>query len=166
MHARYSRHSLFASGRSAFFVASDLSTDTLAFQVSIFLAMAAYTLITTNWQPAGSKLSYLDKYILGALTSVLLTSFWMTLRMAIDVIFYDNTYQNSDNDDNSLSLTSAERICWSIVSVINLLGHVLLGVVSSSRRLLSRVIYKSWESVFVLVQMPAEVRACYLRLTS
>ena len=43
--------------------------------------MAAYTLITTHWQPAASVLSYLDKYILFALSSVLVTSVWITIRM-------------------------------------------------------------------------------------
>ena len=89
-----------------------------------------YTLITTHWQPAASVLSYLDKYILFALVSVLLTSVWITIRMLAHPI-------SDDDDDNSVSnttkatttilaeVTLAERIVWSVVASVNLLGHVL-----------------------------------------
>ena len=53
----------------------------LSQQIPIFFAMTIYTLITTNWQPAASVLSYLDKCILFALSSVLVTSVWITIRM-------------------------------------------------------------------------------------
>ena len=53
----------------------------LSQQIPIFFAMTIYTLITTNLQPAASVLSYLDKCILFALSSVLVTSVWITIRM-------------------------------------------------------------------------------------
>ena len=67
--------------RNVFFITTDISTASLSQQISIFFAMAAYTLITTHWQPAASVLSYLDKYILFALSLVLVTSVWITVRM-------------------------------------------------------------------------------------
>ena len=115
--------------------------------------MAAYTLITTSWQPAASVLSYLDKYILFALVSVLLTSVWITIRMLAHLI-------SDDDDDNSVSSTTeatttisaevtlAERIVWSVVALVNLLGHVFFLFVASSTPRRQRLINAPWPSVF------------------
>ena len=116
--------------------------------------MAAYTLITTSWQPAASVLSYLDKYILFALVSVLLTSVWMTIRMLALLI-------SDDEDDNSFSnttdasmtkisaeVTLEEQIIWSVIASVNLLGHVLFLIIASSAPRRRRCINATWHSVF------------------
>ena len=115
--------------------------------------MAAYTLITTSWQPAASVLSYLDKYILFALVSVLLTSVWITIRMLARLI-------SGDEDDNSVSntteatttilaeVTLAEMIVWSVVASVNLLGHIFFLFVASSTPRRQRFVNAPWPSVF------------------
>ena len=107
--------------RNVFFVTTDINTASLSQQSAIFFAMTTYTLIATNWQPAASVLSYLDKYILFALRSVLVTSVWITIRM----LFYEIS---DDDDDNSVTnstgatttssaqVTLAEMIVWSVVA--------------------------------------------------
>ena len=140
--------------RNVFFITTDISTASLSQQISIFFAMAAYTLITTSWQPAASVLSYLDKYILFALVSVLLTSVWITIRMLALLISDD------DDDDNSVSntteatttilaeVTLAERIVWSVVASVNLLGHIFFLFVASSTPRRQRFVNAPWPSVF------------------
>ena len=140
--------------RNVFFVVTkDINTASLSQQSAIFFAMTTYTLITTNWQPAASVLSYLDKYILFALRSVLVTSVWITIRM----LFYEIS---DDDDDNSVTnstgatttssaqVTLAEMIVWSVVASVNLLGHVFFLIVASSVPFRQRFINATWTSVF------------------
>ena len=140
--------------RNVFFVVTkDINIASLSQQSAIFFAMTTYTLIATNWQPAASVLSYLDKYILFALVSVLLTSVWITIRMLARLI-------SDDEDDNSVSNTTeatttisdevtwAERIVWSVVASVNLLGHVFFLIVASSTSRRQRFINVPWPSVF------------------
>ena len=115
--------------------------------------MAAYTLITTSRQPAASVLSYLDKYILFALVSVLLTSVWITIRMLARLI---SDYDDDNNVSNTTEATTtisdevnlAEMIVWSVVALVNLLGHVLFLIVASSTPRRQRFINVPWPSVF------------------
>ena len=118
----------------------------LSQQIPIFFAMTIYTLITTNWQPAASVLSYLDKYILFALLSVLLTSVWITIRMLAHLISDDE----ADNTTTTIlaEVTLAERIVWSVVASVNLLGHIFFLFVASSTPRRQRFINAPWPSVF------------------
>ena len=139
--------------RNVFFITTDISTASLSQQISIFFAMAAYTLITTHWQPAASVLSYLDKYILFALVSVLLTSVWITIRMLARLISDyddDNNVSNTTEATTTISdeVTWAERIVWSVVASVNLLGHIFFLFVASSTPRRQRFINAPWLSVF------------------
>ena len=140
--------------RNVFFITTDISTASLGQQISIFFAMAAYTLITTHWQPAASVLSYLDKYILFALVSVLLTSVWITIRMLARLISdYDDDNNVSNTTEATTTISSdevnlAEMIVWSVVASVNLLGHVFFLIVTSSTSRRQRFINAPWPSVF------------------
>ena len=126
--------------KNVFFVTTDINTASLSQQIAIFFAMAAYTLITTNWQPAASVLSYLDKYILFALSLVLVTSVWITVRMLFHLTGGTTT--------SSAQVTLVEMIVWSAVASVNLLGHVFYLIVASSAPLRQRFINATWTSVF------------------
>ena len=48
------------------FASSDINQESLATQLTLVLALAAYTLTTKDWQPVGVQLSYMDLYILAS----------------------------------------------------------------------------------------------------
>jgi len=78
------------------FIASDIDGEAVANQLAILMALAAYTLMTTDWQPARKSLSYIDKYILVSLVLIIVTCVWMNLRMTLYKLF---VYGEGDSDE-------------------------------------------------------------------
>jgi len=110
------------------FISSDIDGESVANQLALATALAAYTLTTTDWQPVRKSLSYIDWYILVSLLIIIVTCVWMTFRMW--------WYKSHATGNDAPQPTRAETIVWLSMIALWTLVHVVffLPVVSSPKR--------------------------------
>ena len=106
--------------------AKEVDQEVLANQLALVLALAAYTITTTDWQPMSGTLSYLDKYILFSLVQLMCTCTWLAMRHLFLYVRSEH-FEGCEEGEGGFGCSNHEWETWMWIGVgsVNFLVHFL-----------------------------------------